>query len=124
MRFARNRKLKLLKIGVVLVTLVIVILYILAALKPKVTPLYANGVVEALFGDIRFDFSTGVYTYTNKLKEVYVKGFVSETLRSTSALNCKPTSNGPGKKNLCLVWLRYAKLEVQKCTCICTLPLH
>ncbi|CAG2242448.1 unnamed protein product [Mytilus edulis] len=112
MRFSRNRKIKLFKILGILTTALIVILYILAALKPKVTPLYANGVVEANIGDVRFDFSTGVFTFTNKEQNVYLKGFVSETLRSTSALSCKPKSKASDKNYLCLVWIRYAKLEV------------
>lgn len=114
MRFSRNRKIKLFKILGILTTALIVILYILAALKPKVTPLYANGVVEANIGDVRFDFSTGVFTFTNKEQNVYLKGFVSETLRSTSALSCKPKSKASDKNYLCLVWIRYAKLEVRK----------
>ena len=111
MRFSRNRKIKLIKIGGILIIAVIVILYAVAAFKKKVQPLYANGVVDANIGDVRYDFSTGMFTFTNE-KIVYLKGLVSETLRSTSALSCNQKKGNSENEHLCLIWSRYAKLKV------------
>ena len=109
MRQLRGRSLRIAKICGLLLTALVVVYYIAAALKKKVTPLYANGVVEARVGDINYDFSTGMFTLSDK-SGVYLQGIISETLRSTSATACKPERNND--QFLCLNWLRYAKLQV------------
>ncbi|KAK3087909.1 hypothetical protein FSP39_012360 [Pinctada imbricata] len=113
MRQLRGRTLRIVKFSGVLLTALIAIYYLLAALKTKVTPLYANGVIETHVGDIHYDFSTGMFTLSDK-SGVYLQGIISETLRSTSALPCKPEMNNG--QHLCLHWLRYAKLQVIKST--------
>lgn len=71
--------------------------------------MYANGVIDAAIGHIRYDFSTGMFSLIEN-KDIYLQGLLSETLRSTAALECRPDQNNPNY--LCLRWHRYTELEV------------
>ncbi|XP_062619139.1 myogenesis-regulating glycosidase-like [Saccostrea cucullata] len=111
MRQLRGRTLRLLKIGCFCFIFMIVVWYIAMTLKKRVTPMYASGVVDTTVGHIRYDFSTGMFSLIEN-GETYVQGLLSETLRYTAALECRPDRNNPNY--LCLRWHRYTDLEVRK----------
>ncbi|XP_069122096.1 myogenesis-regulating glycosidase-like [Argopecten irradians] len=111
MRQLRGRTLRYLKVACFLLFMVFLIWYTVSALKKKVTPLYASGVVEQRVGDLQYDFSTGIFVY-NSGRSTYLQGIVSETLRSTFTVACKSDQNKA--TSMCLNWVRYAKLEISK----------
>ncbi|XP_022328253.2 myogenesis-regulating glycosidase-like [Crassostrea virginica] len=111
MRPLRGRTVRLLKVGCFCFVLMTIIWYIAMTLKKRVTPMYADGVVDTTVGHIRYDFSTGMFSLIEN-KDIYLQGLLSETLRSTAALECKPDRNNPNY--LCLRWHRYTELEVRR----------